>query len=374
LGSALDEGQPADYCATAVSRLQNAGAINLGFLNMAEFAIGPTGHNETFGDCRNPWDPTRITGGSSSGAAAAVAGGMVTAAIGSDTGGSIRIPAACCGVVGLKPTPGRVSCYGAMPLAPSLDSIGPLARTAYDCDLIFGNLVGSDPNDQRSIHAPSWSPRTPRSFDPRAVPLFYPRAAIVAGASEQICAALDSAITRFASFSFSVETDVALPSLTELHTLGDIVLTTEAAATQAEGMARAKWRYPTHVRQRIMRGFEILAPTYFTALENRSHRLNNFLMKTIRDNGILVLPTLGCEVPTIAETNPTRLGFMPELVTKLTWWTRWLNYLGVPALSVPCGKDRNGMPIGMQLVTSPFGERRLLDTAIFYESHVDWRK
>ncbi len=171
-----------------------------------------------------------------------------------------------------------------------------------------------------------------------------------------------------------MKTDVTLPDVAELHRLADIILAAEAATNHAESLSHAKWAYPAHIRRRILPGFEITAPNYLTALNDRHRHLDIFIKTTLMDNGILILPTIGCPVPTIASTDQASVGFMPEMVASLTWWTRWLNYLGVPALSAPCGTDRNGMPIGMQLVAAPFDERRLFETAIYYESHIDWRK
>ena len=342
--------------AEVVERLEAAGAIAMGFLNMSEFALGPTGHNRTFGHCRNPWNLDRITGGSSSGACAALAANFIVGAIGSDTGGSIRIPAACCGVVGLKPTTGQISTEGAMPLSWTLDCVGPLARTAIDCTQIFEAMTES----RAGIAADETS----------RARLVFPRNVIAGHACDEVARHVDQAMTVFAELGFSIDYNARLPDITELQELASTIQAFEASVVHAENLRDRRYVFTPHVLKRILPGLDIPKERYIEALDQRPRRLWDFLETSLLDGTVLVLPVLGCLVPTIAETDQERLGALPDLVAQMTYWTRWLNYLGVPALSLPCGIDRNGMPVGMQLVGAPRTERMLLAIAAAYQACV----
>jgi aspartyl-tRNA(Asn)/glutamyl-tRNA(Gln) amidotransferase subunit A len=351
-GSALGQQNIPTRNAQVIERLEGAGAVTVGFLNMSEFALGPTGHNRTFGHCRNPWNVDRVTGGSSSGAAAALAAGLIEGAIGSDTGGSIRVPAACCGVVGLKPTPGQISTDGAMALSWSLDCVGPLARDAIICARMFdaisasGAFGGDDFPLQR---------------------LVYPRDAIGTHTSGEIMGHLDHAMAVLTDLGFFVEYGTSIPDVAELHDLAATVQAFEACIVHAENLRIRRHLFTPHVLDRILPGLDISGERYIQALDQRPRRLWEFLRTTLTPGTVLVLPTLRCLVPTIAETDQEKLGALPDLVGEMTYWTRWLNYLGLPALSLPCGIDRNGMPIGMQLVGPPMADRTLLSIAVAYQ-------
>jgi aspartyl-tRNA(Asn)/glutamyl-tRNA(Gln) amidotransferase subunit A len=359
-GSRIRESCTPNETAVALQRFEGAGGILMGALNMSEFALGPTGHNATFGHCRNPWDPLRIAGGSSSGAGAAVAAGIVYGALGSDTGGSIRIPAACCGVVGLKPTQGLISPIGAMPLAPSLDCIGPIARSVDDCALLFDVLAGCDANS----HGPAG--QRPTGLPPRLV---YPRAELDRELSLDVRAALDGAAEVFRRLGFEV-IDGPLPDVSHLHELADTIQQPESAASHYTTLRDHREAYTRHVRRRIEGGLLVSAPAYIHALQQRAQHLRSFVEVTLAGAGALLLPTIGFAIPTLAETDEEQAGAQPHLVRRMTRWTRWLNYLGVPAVSIPCGRDSHGMPIGMQLVARPLQERYLLEIGRRYESAI----
>jgi aspartyl-tRNA(Asn)/glutamyl-tRNA(Gln) amidotransferase subunit A len=343
--------------AVAIRRLEQAGAILIGALNMSEFALGPTGHNATFGHCRNPWDTRRIAGGSSSGAGAATAAGIIAGAIGSDTGGSIRIPAACCGIVGLKPTHGRLNATGAMPLARSLDCIGPLARTAEDCALLFNVLS----DESKPLHSPA------------ILRLVYPRDSFVSEVSSEIRDALDAAITTFERNGARIMSS-PLPDITHLHELADAIQKPESAAVHRQSLLEYRSAYTKHVRRRIDAGFLVSAPAYIYALEQRTAHVSEFIEQTLRAADALILPTVGFAVPTVDDTDEQHTGPQRELVAQMTRWTRWLNFLGLPAVSIPCGVDRNQMPIGLQLVGAAGEELRLLDVARRFEAVTPWHR
>jgi aspartyl-tRNA(Asn)/glutamyl-tRNA(Gln) amidotransferase subunit A len=359
-GSRIRQSCTPNETAGALQRFEGAGGILMGALNMSEFALGPTGHNATFGHCRNPWDPLRIAGGSSSGAGAAVAAGVVYGALGSDTGGSIRIPAACCGVVGLKPTHGLISLMGAMPLAPSLDCIGPIARTVDDCTVLFDVLTGCD------AHSYVPARQCPTGPPPRLV---YPRAELDREISSDVRAALDGAAEVFRRLGFEV-IDGPLPDVSHLHELADAIQQPESAASHYTTLRDHREAYSRHVRRRIEGGFLVSAPAYIHALQQRAQHLRSFVEVTLAAAGALLMPTIGFAIPTLAETDEDHAGAQPQLVRRMTRWTRWLNYLGVPAISIPCGRDSHGMPIGMQLVARPLEERYLLEIGRRYESGI----
>jgi aspartyl-tRNA(Asn)/glutamyl-tRNA(Gln) amidotransferase subunit A len=350
-GSRIQQTEPALIDAAAVDRLQRAGGIALGALNMSEFALGPTGHNSTFGVCRNPHDPARISGGSSSGSAAAVAAGLVSGALGSDTGGSIRLPASCCGVTGLKPTQYAISATGAMPLSPSMDCVGPIALTARDCAALYQVLT-----DCQSPY-----PAVTR------LRVAYPSKAIAATSTPDIAEAIDEAISELVRWGAEV-IERPIPNLERLHDLAEVIQKSESAALHLQGLRDNRSQYSRHIRRRIEGGLIMSAVPYAQALMQRANHLENFLQTSLAQADILIIPTIGIPVPLIINTDEEVHGPLPEIFSGMTRWTRWLNYLGVPALSVPCGLDGAGMPIGMQIVGRPLSESALLEVGCLYQS------
>ncbi|MBS0419981.1 MAG: amidase [Proteobacteria bacterium] len=359
----------ADRSATVIERLEHAGAVAIGTLNMAEFALGPTGHNAVFGHCRNPWDRTRISGGSSSGPAAAVAAGIVAGSLGSDTGGSIRIPAACCGVVGLKPTQGRVSVAGVMPLAPSLDCVGPFARSAAECETLFRMIAGPDPRDPASQRQPDIEPDAAVSIESGR--LAFPRESLLRDCDSEVIGALEEAVRHFAACGSEVVPAV-LPDIPRLHELANVIQQSEAAHVHAVRLAQSPELYTPHIRERIEPGQRVTATAYLSAAAQRSSLQSQFVAETLIDAHALVLPVIGMPVPTIDETDEAALGGSSEIVGRMTRWTRWVNYLGMPALSIPCGRDRRGLPVGLQLIGRPFSEITLLAIARGFQASTDW--
>lgn len=359
----------ADRSATVIERLERAGAVTIGTLNMAEFALGPTGHNAVFGHCRNPWDRTRISGGSSSGPAAAVAAGIVAGSLGSDTGGSIRIPAACCGVVGLKPTQGRISVAGAMPLAPSLDCVGPFARSAAECETLFRLIAGPDPRDPASQHQPQIEDGTPLSIE--SARLAFAGDVVLRDCDPQVADALEGAIRSFAACGAKL-TSARLPDIPRLHELANVIQQSEAAHVHAERLAESPDLYTAHIRERIEPGRLVTATAYLSAVHQRAALQSQFVAETLGDAHALVMPVIGIPVPTVDETDEAALGSSAEIVGRMTRWTRWVNYLGIPALSIPCGRDRRGLPVGLQLIGRPYSETTLLAIARGFQASTDW--
>jgi aspartyl-tRNA(Asn)/glutamyl-tRNA(Gln) amidotransferase subunit A len=371
-GSRIRKDFVPDYTATAIERLAAAGAYTFAGLNMAEFAQNPTGHNREFGDCHNPWNPPYITGGSSSGSGAAVAARFVYAALGSDTGGSIRLPASACGVTGIKPTQTRVSRYGAMPLSFTLDNVGPLARTARDCARILSLIAGRDPRDPTSSHLPVPDYEGALDGNISGMRIGVPTNYFFDGANPQVRAAIDQAMEVLAGRGAIVR-PVTLPLMDAVSGYGGIISRIEAAAIHAEWMRHRPQDYAQHLSGRMYPGYAIPAPYYVESLSRRGPVLREFAAQVFAEVDVLATPTIRTALPTLAETDidngppGTEVKFLAVSAN-----TRPFNYLGLPAISVPCGFDANGLPIGLQLAGRPFAEARLLRLADAYQRDTDW--
>ena len=345
--------------ATTIGRLEAAGAIIVGRLNMSEFAASPTGTNRHFGFARNAWDPARIPGGSSSGSGVAVAARMVPAALGSDTGGSIRIPAAINGLVGLKPTQGRLSMHGTLPRAFSLDVVGPLTRHAKDALLLLSVTAGHDPRDAASLRAKPPGARLPR-IDPKATSVAALDDASVGQLAPAVAEAFAREITELKAAGVKVRR-AAMTNLSELHALADVISKCEAAALHRRWMTERPEAYARLVYDRTLSGLVLPAVRYIEALSLRARFTARFLAETMGDADAVLLPSVAAATPTIAEVEEREAG--PEilpLIAAFTRLTRPFNYLGLPAVSYPRSVDGNGMPLSMQLVGRPLDEARLL--------------
>jgi len=375
-GCGTQSEMPAATCtSTLLERLDRAGAIELGTLHMCEFALGPTGHNSQIGDCRNPWDLRHVPGGSSSGAGASVAARIVPAALGSDTGGSIRLPASACGVLGLKPTHGMLSRYGAMPLAPSLDTPGLCARSSRDLALMLDVLAGHDANDaQTSRRSPASALAALKSDATRpltSLRIGVPREYFREQVSADVSAALDASLERLASLG-AVVVDADVPDSTRLSELNRVLVYAEAAAVHSRRLAERSHEYSPQVRIRAATGFAIPAPVYSHALALRPRLLREFVTTAFAGCDVLHVPTLAMPVPTLEETDVGREAAMWDTIAAMVRFTAPFNYLGLPALSVPCGWTRNGLPASFQLVGRPFAESTLLQVSHAYEIATGW--
>lgn len=359
-----------DVTATVVSRLEEAGVASLGRLHMTEFAGGPTGHNEHLGPCRNPWNTERITGGSSSGSGSALGAGLVLGALGSDTGGSLRLPAAMCGVNALFPTRGRVSRHGAMPLAPSMDVVGPMARSLRDCALLFGLMAGPDPMD------PTASP----GGAARALPDGSLRGLRI-GIADRIpgpaMAAADQAVfdatLRLLETEGAIVTPIALPWIDEALSLGGIVTRSETAAAHARWYASQPGDYGRILRFRIGVGLSISARDYLDALALRARLARDFEGQVFGRCDLLLLPTYFQGAPSIASLEPDDDN-LETVWAGVGDLTRPFNYLGLPAVQMPCGLDAQGMPLGMQWLGRPYDDERLLARGIRFQQITDWHR
>ncbi len=345
--------------ATHVRRLGEAGMILVGKTNTTEFACGTM---DVFGTSRNPWDTSRYTGGSSGGSANAVAAGLAIAATGSDTGGSIRIPASFCGVVGLKPTYGRVSRYGVIPLSWSLDHVGPMNRTVADCALMLNAMAGFDPLDPTTSLQPVPDYTAELNKGIRDLALGVPSQYFYQGLDPEVDAAMRTALQRLESLGARLE-PVDLPRAKDLVAVGWALLSAEAFGHHAARLRRQLEEYGTRARHRIVTGAFLTAAEYQQAAQIR--RLWTLeLTQVLRGVQAIVTPVLPCAAYTVEtqETNP------PET----TWGTFHFNLSGHPALSLPCGFTSGGLPIGMQLVANAFDEGMLFRIAHGYEQATEW--
>jgi len=359
--------------ATALSRLDAAGALQFGVLNMAEFAYGPTGHNYHFGHCRNPWDPERITGGSSSGSGAAVGARATYAALGSDTGGSIRMPATFCGVAGLKPTFARVSRAGAMPLSFSMDTVGPLARTVEDCALILELIAGEDPADPTASDRPV--PKYASLLDKpvQGLRIATSKRYFYDDIDPELAAVLQASLEQFARMGAKI-VEVDLPEAEAWNAGCALVIACEAAAYHAPWLRTRPKDYSEQVHARLQQGLAIPAPSYIDALRLRAQALRVFCGKVFSKADVFHAPVVLFQTPTIAESDVGGGAAMAATLAKATRLTRPGNYLGVPALSVPAGFTREGMPVGMQLLGRPFDEATILAAGHAYQQATEWHR
>ena len=370
-GSKIKRDMPAPSTATALKRLDAAGAIQFGVLNMAEFAYGPTGHNYHLGHCRNPWDPERITGGSSSGSGATVAARANFAALGSDTGGSIRAPATFCGTSGIKPTWGRVSRYGAMPLSFSMDTVGPLARTVEDCALIMGVIAGADPLDPTASTrpVPDYAARLARGV--KGLKIGFTKQYFHDDMDPAIEALIKASLEVYARLGAEI-VEVRMPDIEPWNAAGIMVIAAEAGAAHANWMRTRPQDYSDQVRARIEFGLSIPAATYIDCLRLRGAALSEFSREVFGKCDLLHVPTISFQTPTIAETDVGGGATMTRVLNSITRLTRPGNYLGLPCLSVQAGFTAAGMPTTMQLIGRQFDEATLFAAGHAYQQATDW--
>ena len=373
-GSEIRRNWVAPATATVLERLDASGVVELGFLNMAEFAAGPTGHNVHHGHCRNPWDESRVTGGSSSGSGASVAARMVYGSLGSDTGGSIRLPASACGVVGMKATYGRVSRAGAAARSWSLDHVGPLTRTVRDNARMLSIVAGADPRDSTTSEKPVPDYETLIDGGIKGLRIGMSLPEGVVPIDPQVGAAIQAAADALGRLGAKIST-ARMPDFTALYRAAEVIVKCEAAAMHRPWMESGA-PLANQVRTRAEAGFFIPATQYIDALRLRAHFVAEFLEIAMTGVDAVLLPAIPFPIPTLAETDVETSGGPATLkmVATFTGLTRPFNTLGVPALSVPCGFDSNGAPIGLQLIGRPFDEALLYRIGHAYQGATDHHK
>ena len=357
-----------DHDATVAAKLEEAGAVLVGKTNTHEFAYGPTGDRSYFGPARNPHDPARISGGSSGGSASAVAAKLLYGSLGSDTGGSVRIPAALCGVVGMKPTFGRVSKRGVFPLSWTLDHVGPVTRTVEDNALLLNVLAGHDPADPYSVRrsAEDFARNLRRRVRGGAVGVpgdFY-----FEHVGAEVGERVRETIEVFQTLGASVRV-VGIPHLWETLKAQRLTLAAEAYAVHEERLQREPEGFDVEVRERLMEGERLKAHHYASAQQVKLRAKDEF-GRALEGVDVLLTPTLPIAA-TLIDQKETDIGGYDESVrSALTRFTGPTNHTGFPSLTIPCGSTSFGLPVGMQLIGRPFDEATLYRFGRAYEEAV----
>ncbi len=382
-GSKILEGFKPPYTATAVQKLFDAGAIMLGKTNTDEFAMGSSTENSAYGPTRNPWNTERIPGGSSGGSAAAVAAHMALGALGSDTGGSVRQPAAMCGVVGVKPSYGRVSRFGLIAFASSLDQIGTLGRTVRDAALLLNVIAGYDPNDSTSMNVPVPDYTAALTGDIKGLRVGVPREYFISGMQPEVEQAVRAAIDKLESLGAVIK-PIQLKHTDQSLSVYYIVAPAEASANLArfDGVryglrVKEKGMWPTYkatrgqgfgaeVKRRIMLGTYALSTGYYDAYYLKAQKVRTLIKQDFEDAfkevDVIAAPTTPRAAFRIGEKSGDPLQMYLEDVFTLP-----TSLAGICGLSVPCGFDGDGLPIGLQILGKAFDEATILRAAHAYE-------
>ncbi len=368
-GSKIRRDFVAPTTSTALQRLKDAGTVRLGSLQMVEFAYGPTGHNPHYGAVRNPWNTDHITGGSSSGSGSAVAARLTFAALGSDTGGSIRMPAHFCGVTGLKTTVGRVSRAGAMPLSWSLDTVGPLAQTVEDCALLTGLMAGADPEDPTASSLPVPDYMAAAKLPIKGLKIGVPTAFYVDDLDAEVARALDETLAVLKKEGAEI-VKVDLPDQRQLTAACQFVLATEAASLHKRWMIERPQDYGAQVLMRLQNGLAIPAVSYLEAMRWRGPALSAYLA-AVAGTDAVIAPVAPMPAPTIAESDVGNSNDAEAVIQRVTRFTRPINYLGLPSLSIPAGFTKSGLPVGMQIVGRSFDEAMLVRIGAAFQRATD---
>ena len=385
------------YDATAIEKLKAAGAIVFGRLNMDEFAMGSSTENSAFGVTRNPWDTTRIPGGSSGGSAAAIAAHEAIATLGTDTGGSIRQPAALCGCVGLKPTYGRISRYGLVAFASSLDQIGPFTKDVRDSATMLGVMSGVDPRDSTSVPQPVPDYAAALDGNIRGLKIGLPKEYMIGGLDPEVKAAVDAAVKQLEKLGAEI-VEISLPHTDHAVAVYYIIATAEASANLArfDGIrygARVDGADPielysktrgagfgAEVKRRIILGTYVLSSGYYDAYYLRAQKvrtlIRNDFLKAFERVDAIVTPTTPTAAFKIGEKSDDPLQMYLSDIFTIS-----CNLAGIPGLSLPCGftnpkleTGNSKLPIGLQLLGKPFGEETILKIAHAYEQSTPWHK
>lgn len=348
-----------DTTATVLHRVDAAGAVDLGGVNTSDSGCNPFGFNVLAGRARNPWDPERITGGSSSGSGAAVAGRLVFASLGGDAGGSVRLPAAMCGVVGLKPTEGLISRHGILPLSDTLDTCGPITRTVADCAAVTGIVAGYDPSDGMTIDRdlPDYGADIERPLAGRRIGI----------ATNYFQEHLDEDVERALARSLDVFRDegaeiveLEVPDPAPMDVMGNVIIFAEAARVHRQWLKERGDDYTAITRRVLETGLCCPATRYIEALSCRAPALAAYKEAVFSRVDALFTPVLPGPVPTVTQVE-SYLKDPGRMPLELARNTKPANFLGVPALSVPCGTTGDGMPVSFQLMGRPFDEPLLFN-------------
>ena len=373
-GSKIRADWKAPATAAVLERLDAAGAIQIGNLNMTEFAYGPTGQNAFLGDARNPWNTAHITGGSSSGSAVSVAARVVYGALGSDTAGSVRMPAALCGVTGMKTTFGRVSRHACMPLSQSLDTIGPLTRTVEDNALMLSVIAGRDSRDPSSLDVPV--PDYSAGLGGAAAKGL--RIGIARGFFDDqveapVARLIESAAATLRELGAQV-IDVTMPDLDAVNATGFLLTWGDVIAVHGDWMRHRPQDYTAQTRGRIEVTLAAGAADYNDAQRARGRLLREFADSVFSRCDAVLAPILSFPVPKLSDVDVSGGPAMMRILDEITRLMRPVNVLGLPALALPCGFTEGNLPCGMQLIGRPFSEALLYRAGAAYQAATDWHR
>jgi aspartyl-tRNA(Asn)/glutamyl-tRNA(Gln) amidotransferase subunit A len=351
--------------ATVVTKLQEAGTVLLGKLAMHEFALGGP-KTSLFEQAKNPWNLDHVTGGSSSGSGAAIAAGLAMGSLGSDTGGSIRGPAALCGIVGLKPTYGRVSRYGVLPLSWSLDTVGPMTWSVEDTALMLQVIAGHDPKDPTSSHEPVPDYLAALQTDLKGVRVGVPRHYFFAddvGLDDDTRNAIEKGIQTLKELGATVQ-DIEIPSLSSLTPANGIIMLAEANAYHEKNLKSQPENFGDIVRSRFIMAASYTSADYVQSQRARS-RLKREFAEALQKVDVMAMPVMAKTAAALKDFDPMGMMVTPSLMGPF-------NLTGMPAMSVPCGFSSTGLPIGMQLAAAPFNESAVIRAGHAYQQHARW--
>ncbi len=356
-GSLLYRDYVPDFDCAVVEKLNAAGAVMVGKTGLHELAYGVTSNNPHFGPVRNPWNTECIPGGSSGGAGAAVSAGMSFMSMGSDTGGSIRIPASYCGTVGLKPTYGLVSRYGVLPLGSSLDHMGPLNSCVRDAALTLAAIVGEDERDESSVARANKSYLPGENVDLKGIRIGVPDNFFTEKVDPTVMAQLRAMVQLAAGLGAQAKV-VRVPDMAAINVIGRVILLSEASALM-ERHAKDRASFGADVRALLDQGMLLPATDYVNAQRLRSIYRRQFL-ELFQSIEVLFTPTTPLTAPKIGQTTVVLDGQEEDTRLASTRFVRGINVVGFPALSIPCGFDKTGLPIGLQIIGKPFSEATIL--------------
>ena len=359
-----------DEDATSVARLRAAGAVIIGKTNLHEFAYGVTTDSSFFGPTRNPWDLERVAGGSSGGSGTAVAAGLCVAATGSDTGGSIRIPAALCGIVGLKPTYGRISCHGLLPLSWTLDHPGPMTRSVYDAAVMLSAMAGYDPRDPASAAVPVPDFTSGLHGGVAGLRIGVDPQWALSEIHEEVQTAFQEALRALENLGAEIA-EVSVPRVVEGMESALTILMAEATAIHEEFLRTCPDGYQPDVRARLEKGFPISGSDYGNARRSGELLRRDFAI-LFQKIDLFATPMCGITAPKLGQREVAIDGEAVSVMAPLTRYTRVFNLTGLPAISVPCGFSSEGLPIGLQLVGRAWDEATVLRAAHAYQMATEW--
>jgi aspartyl-tRNA(Asn)/glutamyl-tRNA(Gln) amidotransferase subunit A len=364
-GANIRASSPAEHDATVIARLRAAGSHEMAALHLTEFAYGPIGHNYVLGHARNPWNTEHVSGGSSSGTAMSVATGAIPAGLGSDTAGSLRLPASACGVMSLKPTWGRVSRAGAMPLSATLDAVGPIARDARDLAVLLQAIAGHDPRDAGTTFRPVPDYPTLAGRSVEGVKIGIDEA-LISKADRSVQERLEQALHLLEKAGCE-KVSIRIDNWETLDHLAQLVQLSEAAAAHSPFLRSRADDYGPQVQARVEYGHFVPAHDYLVAMRARGQMLAKIMEEDYSKADVVMLPNFAGPIPTIEETDVAGGQHLMVTLAKIMMFSRPLNYLMLPAVTLPYPVSSGMLPNGFQLMGRPFAEGRLLSLARAYQ-------